>query len=29
MERDDWRNLGMQNVDSKMENTPDRVKKAT
>jgi len=29
MERDDWRNLGMQNVDNKMANTPDKVKKAT
>jgi len=29
MERDDWRNLGMQNVDNKMENTTDKVKKAT
>jgi len=29
MERDDWRNLGMQNVDNKMENTTEKVKKAT
>lgn len=29
MERDDWRNLGMQNVDNKMANIPDKVKKAT
>jgi len=29
MERDDWHNLGMQNVDNKMENIPEKIKKTT